>query len=59
LVTATAEPAGEEWESLLARISGGEAVQLPTSVTLQDEAGKTVTAMSVCWQVTPSAGDRP
>jgi hypothetical protein len=32
-------------------------VQLPTSVTLQDEAGKTVTAMSVCWQVTPSEGD--
>jgi len=59
LVTATAEPAGEDWESLLARISSGEAVQLPTSVTLQDEAGKTVTAMSVCWQVTPSAGDRP
>lgn len=59
LVTATAEPAGEDWESLLARISAGEAVQLPTSVTLQDEAGKTVTAMSVCWQVTPSAGDSP
>jgi acyl-coenzyme A thioesterase PaaI-like protein len=59
LVTATAEPAGEDWESLLARISAGEAVQLPTSVTLQDEAGKTVTAMSVCWQVTPATGDDP
>jgi acyl-coenzyme A thioesterase PaaI-like protein len=57
LVTATAEPAGEDWESLLARISGGEVVQLPTAVTLRNEAGKTVTAMSVCWQVTPSGGD--
>jgi len=59
LVTASAEPAGDDWESLLARISDGEAVKLPTSVTLRNEAGKTVTAMSVCWQVTPSGGDGP
>ncbi len=59
LVTATAEPAAADWESLLARASAGEAVQLPTSVTLRNEAGKTVTAMSVCWQVTPADGDRP
>ena len=57
LVTATAEPSGDDWDSLLARISDGEAVQLPTSVTLRNEDGKTVTAMTVCWQVTPSGGD--
>jgi len=57
LVTASAEPAGDDWESLLARISDGEAVKLPTSVTLRNEEGKTVTAMTVCWQVTPPGGD--
>jgi acyl-coenzyme A thioesterase PaaI-like protein len=57
LVTATAGPAGDDWESLLARISDGEAVKLPTSVTLRNEEGKTVTAMTVCWQVTPPGGD--
>jgi acyl-coenzyme A thioesterase PaaI-like protein len=54
VVTASAEPAGEDWEDLLARISDGEAVQLPTSVTLRNEAGKAVTAMSVRWQVDPA-----
>jgi acyl-coenzyme A thioesterase PaaI-like protein len=53
LVTATAEPSGDEWGSLLARVSEGETVQLPTSVTLRNENHKTVTAMGVCWQVTP------
>jgi hypothetical protein len=28
-------------------------------VTLRNEAGKTVTAMSVCWQVTASDGEGP
>jgi acyl-coenzyme A thioesterase PaaI-like protein len=58
LVTATAEPSGGDWGSLLARVSEGEAVQLPTSVTLRNENEKTVSSMSVCWQVTPdSHGD--
>jgi hypothetical protein len=34
-------------------------VQLPTSVTLRNENQKTVTAMSVCWQVTPDAQGEP
>ena len=55
LVTAVAEPSGEDWGPLLARISDGETVKLPTSVTLRNEQDKTVTAMSVCWQVTPDS----
>ncbi len=55
-VTATAEPVGDDWDSLLARVATGEAVSLPTAVTLKDEEGRTVTAMSVSWQVT-STGD--
>lgn len=53
-VAATAEPAADDWQALLTRISAGEAVQLRTAVTLRNEQGKTVTAMSVCWRVSPS-----
>lgn len=56
VVTATAEPSGEDWEPLLARVSEGEQVRLPISVKLRNEEGKTVTAMSVSWQVTPERG---
>jgi acyl-coenzyme A thioesterase PaaI-like protein len=59
LVTATAEPSGDDWGSLLGRVSEGETVQLPTSVTLRNENQKTVTAMSVCWQVAPDAQGEP
>lgn len=55
LVTATAEPGDADWDALLSRALAGEGVQLPTSVTLRNEEGRTVTAMSVCWQVTGSA----
>ena len=54
-VTATAEPDEDDWESLLTRAASGEVVSLSTAVTLRDEDGRTVTAMSVSWQVTPSA----
>jgi hypothetical protein len=56
-VTATAEPAGPDWDTLVGRLADGETVQLPTTVTLRNEAGKTVTAMSVSWEVTPGEGD--
>jgi acyl-coenzyme A thioesterase PaaI-like protein len=56
LVTATAEPAAADWDSLLLRAADGEAVQLPTSVTLRNEAGRTVTAMSLSWEVSPQDG---
>lgn len=55
-ITATAEPAAEDWASLLAEISSGRAEQLPTEVKLRDEAGKTVASMRVRWQVSPTAG---
>jgi acyl-coenzyme A thioesterase PaaI-like protein len=54
LVTATAEPGDDDWDALLER-AGSEGVQLPTSVTLRDERGQTVTAMAVCWQAGPSS----
>jgi acyl-coenzyme A thioesterase PaaI-like protein len=56
-VTATAEPSAADWELLLQRAAAGESVILPTTVTLRNEEGKTVTAMSVCWQAEP--GDAP
>ena len=55
-VTATAEPTGNDWDALLERAAAGESVQLPTTVTLRDEKGRTVTAMAVCWQVGPDDG---
>ena len=57
LVTATAEPGDADWGSLLARAGAGQGAQLPTRVTLRDEGGRTVTAMSICWQVTPAGGE--
>jgi acyl-coenzyme A thioesterase PaaI-like protein len=52
-VTATAEPAADDWDALLSRISEGQVAQLPTSVMLRNEDGKTVTSMTICWQAGP------
>ena len=52
-VTATAEPAADDWDSLLSRISEGQVAQLPTAVTVRNEDGKTVTSMTICWQASP------
>jgi acyl-coenzyme A thioesterase PaaI-like protein len=57
-LTATAEPAADDWDSLLSRILDGQAAQLPTSVMLRNEEGKTVTSMTICWQATPAGGSR-
>jgi acyl-coenzyme A thioesterase PaaI-like protein len=57
LVTATAEPSGDDWSSLLGRVADGESVQLPTTVTLRNEGGKTVSSMSFSWQVASAPGD--
>ena len=53
VVTATAEPAAD-WEAFLERLSDGEVVPLPTSVTLRNDEGQMVTTMSISWNVTPS-----
>jgi Domain of unknown function (DUF4442) len=52
-ITAIAEPGSGDWEALLSRASRSEKTQLPTSVTLRNEDGQTVTTMSVLWQVAP------
>jgi acyl-coenzyme A thioesterase PaaI-like protein len=57
LVTATAEPSGGEWSSLLGRLADGESVQLPTTVILRNEGGKTVSSMAFAWQVASAPGD--
>lgn len=57
-VIATAEPAAGYWESLLGRLGSGEAVLLPTSVTLRSDDGRTFTTMSISWNVTPSKVSR-
>ena len=57
LVTATAVPSGDDWASLLGRVADGEGVRLPTTVTLRNEGGKTVSSMSFSWQVASAPGD--
>jgi hypothetical protein len=54
LVIATAEPAADDWDALLSRVSGGEQAKLPTSVLLRNQDGATVTSMTVCWQAGPA-----
>lgn len=56
-VTATAEPAADDWDALLSRVAGGQSAKLPTSVLLRNEQGATVTSMTVCWQAEPAGGD--
>jgi len=50
-VAATAEPAAGDWQTQLAGISEGEAVDLHTAVTLRNEDEKTIMVMSVRWRV--------
>jgi hypothetical protein len=58
-VTATAEPAADDWDSLLSRISEGQVAQLPTAVTVRNEDGKTVTSITICWQASPGGESGP
>lgn len=53
-VTATAEPATEDWDLLRSQIGDGQAARLPIAVTLRNDDGQTVSAMSVCWQIIPA-----
>ena len=55
VVTASADPAAEDWQALLRRASGGEQVLLPTTVTLRDDEGRMVTTMNVAWDVGPQS----
>lgn len=54
-VSATAEPAADDWQLQLTRVSEGEAADLQTAVTLRNEDEKTIMVMSVRWQVESSA----
>lgn len=58
IVTASAEPAAENWQTLLERASEGEHVLLPTIVMLRNDRGQTVTTMNISWNV-GSAGGSP
>jgi acyl-coenzyme A thioesterase PaaI-like protein len=53
-LTSTAEPVGEAWETL----DEGE-TELDCLVTTTDPDGKTVTTLSVRWQVLPASGEAP
>jgi acyl-coenzyme A thioesterase PaaI-like protein len=50
-VTATAEPAGEDWEAALAGLDEGRDAELRTAVQLRSDAGATTTTISVLWRV--------
>ena len=50
-VTATAEPAGEDWGKALARLDEGGEAELRTAVHLRTEAGTSATTISVLWRV--------
>ncbi len=50
-VTATAEPAGEDWEASLAGLDEGREAELQTAVLLRSDAGATTTTISVLWRV--------
>lgn len=54
-VAATAEPAADDWQMQLNRVSEGEAADLQTAVTLRNEDEKTIMVMSVRWQVDSTA----
>jgi acyl-coenzyme A thioesterase PaaI-like protein len=52
-LTSTAEPVGDGWEKL------GEGGEVESLVTTKDPDGKTVTTLSVRWQILPASGEVP
>jgi acyl-coenzyme A thioesterase PaaI-like protein len=52
-LTSTAEPQGEGWDKL----DSGEELELDSLVTTTDPNGKTVTTLTVRWQVLPASGE--
>ena len=52
-LTSTAEPQGDGWSSLRDELAAGSVAELESLVTTTDPDGKTVTTLSVKWQVKP------
>ena len=51
VVTAFAEPAGNDWGAALAGLDEGRDAELRTAVRLSSESGTTTTTISVLWRV--------